>query len=351
MPVRLTASRLCFAMLLVAAPYHAGCSDTGNMSAPPGNNMEGGEDSAAGMPGQDAGEDASVDGAPPDLDADATSVGNGDATLEEGGQDSGAVDSGSMSPDSGSPMDSGGPVDSGSVDSGSAMDSGGVDSGSDGGANQSDSGADSGIDASARLDGGADAGLDATSDAALDSGTDAPADTGADSGGGTGDAGSPCPANNGGPGCTPTEQKFVDKSPACYQCLVMGDCLNNTIQGDTGLECGDLTGSATAGEKAGSTYNDLCLSLLDCTLSTKCASTDITICYCGALGAGVACTTASSGANGACMQQEANGANHPSTDPPSAVTKDLNDKTKATGKLNQIYICGKQNNCDALCTN
>src|SRR5262249_14115969 len=106
----------------------------------------------------------------------------------------------------------------------------------------------------------------------------------------------PCAFFNNGGACTPTEQRFVDKSPDCYNCMANCGCLDDVILGDTGHECGDVTGNAVKGGKTGTARSQLCLDTLDCIMkgtATKpvppnmsCASTDVTICYCGSLGGG-----------------------------------------------------------------
>jgi hypothetical protein len=159
----------------------------------------------------------------------------------------------------------------------------------------------------------------------------------------------PCAAFNAGGACTSTEQAFVNKSTDCYECLVSSDCLDNAVDGISGLECEDLTGNATAGAKAGTPKSALCLSLLDCVLATSCASTDITGCYCGSLGFGSACAASTGTPDGACAQAEVDGAEDTLNEPVKTVFNDLFNLPTASGVVNQIYSCGKANQCSSLC--
>ena len=175
---------------------------------------------------------------------------------------------------------------------------------------------------------------------------------------GAADAGAPdtgvsaCAPFNGGAGCTPTEQRFAAKSPDCYTCMVNGGCLDDTKFGDTGHECGDVTGNAAKGAKTGTARSSLCLDTLDCILApaTKCASDDVNICYCGTLGAGNGCATAASGANGSCLQKEVDGLEHLASDAPSAVLPDYTTLSLGSGVANQLFVCAKSNGCDTLCS-
>ena len=163
---------------------------------------------------------------------------------------------------------------------------------------------------------------------------------------------SACAEFNNGAGCTATEQRFVDKSAACYQCMINGGCLDDAKFGDTNHECGDVAGNAAKGAKAGTPRASLCLDTLDCILTpaTKCASDDVNICYCGSLGAGNGCATATSGANGACLQKEVDGLEHPASDAPSAVLPDYTTLSLGAGVANQLFVCAKSNGCDTVCS-
>jgi hypothetical protein len=141
--------------------------------------------------------------------------------------------------------------------------------------------------------------------------------------------------------CTPTEQLFVNKSLSCYNCLVNAACLNDDTFGDVGHECGDVTGTAAKGASTGALRSDLCLQTIQCILNTSCASQDPSICYCGSLGAGDACTTSANPAasNGPCSSLEVNTLEHLSTDPPSAVIPDFYNLNLGGGRANQIFAC------------
>jgi hypothetical protein len=128
----------------------------------------------------------------------------------------------------------------------------------------------------------------------------------------------------------------------CYTCLVNTGCLNDDVfPGDTSHECSDVIGSAVKGPSTGSLRSDLCLQTISCVLSTSCASQDVSICYCGQLGAGNACSTSSvpSAANGLCASTEISSLEHLATDAPSAVVPDFFNQNLGGGKANQIFAC------------
>ena len=159
-------------------------------------------------------------------------------------------------------------------------------------------------------------------------------------------------AYNGGSGCTATEQRLVDKSPACYLCMVQAGCVDDVTFNDVGHECGDVAGVAARGAKTGTSRSALCLDTLDCILNPAkvCASTDVNICYCGSLGAGNGCATGTTpDTTAACFQQEVDGLEHLATDAPSAVLPDYTDLARGAGMANQLFVCAKSNGCDALC--
>ena len=159
-----------------------------------------------------------------------------------------------------------------------------------------------------------------------------------------------CASFNGGAPCTPTEQRFVNKSVACYTCLVNASCLDSVTFGDKNLECDDLSGEATGGAQRGTANSALCLATVDCILSTKCAASDVALCYCGALGPGTACATGTTPGNGACAPVEAAGSNHLASDPSSAVALSLGSIQLPAGKADAIFACAKMNKCDAVCS-
>jgi hypothetical protein len=134
--------------------------------------------------------------------------------------------------------------------------------------------------------------------------------------------------------------------------MVNAGCLDDALLGDTGHECGDVTGNALAGSATGTSRTQLCLDTLDCIIDPAklCASTDVAICYCGTLGAGNGCATAPAGApNGLCLTQELNGLERLTSDPPSVVLPDFTSLTLGAGMANQLFNCAKANACDALC--
>jgi hypothetical protein len=159
-----------------------------------------------------------------------------------------------------------------------------------------------------------------------------------------------CAHFNGGAACTATEQRFVNKSVACYNCLVNASCLNDVSFGDKSHECEDLTGQATGGAQRGTASSALCLATIDCILATKCASLDVAFCYCGSLGAGTGCMMSAAPGNGACARAEAAGSNHELTEPASVVSQSLGSIQLPAGKADAIFACAKLNNCEAACS-
>jgi hypothetical protein len=158
-----------------------------------------------------------------------------------------------------------------------------------------------------------------------------------------------CEQFNDGGACSATEQRILSKSPSCYGCLANAGCLDTASFNDTGHECTDLVGVSTRGGKVGAKRSDLCLSTLDCILSKGCASDDVALCYCGSLGAGNGCTTATSGAKGACLQQELDGLEHSAGEPPKAVVPDYFNRLLGAGVANEIFACGRYNGCREAC--
>jgi hypothetical protein len=158
-----------------------------------------------------------------------------------------------------------------------------------------------------------------------------------------------CAQFNDGGACTPTEQLFLNKSPACYGCLANAGCLNTAKFDDTGHECSDALGVAARGAKVGAKRSDLCLSTLECILSKGCASEDVALCYCGSLGAGNGCTTAMSGAKGVCLQKEVDGLEHMAAEPPKVVVPDYFNRLLGAGMANEIFSCSRYNGCGEVC--
>jgi hypothetical protein len=185
-----------------------------------------------------------------------------------------------------------------------------------------------------------------TCEAAPDAGTDSSSniDSSADSSS-TSDASdasdgstSPCAPNNGGLGCTATEQLFVNHDPtgACYKCLITGGCLDDTLFMDVNHECGDLP----AAEQAN------CVSVVNCILGSSCAKSAVSTCYCGTAGVATACqgNPAPGPINGACASQIAAGLGFPVTDGTDN-TKQLTNPALAAGMADQIFQCALSNMC------
>jgi hypothetical protein len=81
------------------------------------------------------------------------------------------------------------------------------------------------------------------------------------------------------------------ESEACKSCVAEA--------GFSQFDCNNETGNAKAGPAAGTSRKQLCVELLDCLYSTKCAAQDPVDCYCGT--SGEAC--AQGGGNGSCREQ------------------------------------------------
>jgi hypothetical protein len=152
--------------------------------------------------------------------------------------------------------------------------------------------------------------------------------------------------------CSPTEALFVahdvaigkataagpDPTGACYTCLFNGGCLDDTVLGDTGHECGDLAAGVQAN----------CTSTISCIIGSKCAAASVSTCYCGTAGVATACqgNPAPGPINGACDTQIATGLGFPLTDGTDN-TKHLTDTTLAAGMADQIFQCALSNSCSA----
>jgi hypothetical protein len=160
-----------------------------------------------------------------------------------------------------------------------------------------------------------------------------------------------CQGSTGG-ACSPTEQSIVAADVAakrstaagpsgansCYTCLYNGGCLDDTL-GDTNHECGDLPAAAQGA----------CATTLGCLITSKCAATAVSACYCGTAGVATACqgNPAPGPINGACDTQIAAGLGFPVTDGTDN-TKHLTDTTLASGMADQIFQCALSNSC-AMC--
>ncbi|HEY2511516.1 MAG TPA: hypothetical protein VGI39_11695 [Polyangiaceae bacterium] len=208
--------------------------------------------------------------------------------------------------------------------------------------------------------------VDAGTDSGSSTGTDAGADTGADTGSTaplapcTSAGQANCVACSGSAGglCSATQALFVQKditggqvtgttlsAGSCYSCLLNAGCLDDVTFNDQGNECSDVP--ATSPVDAGSsTEAQLCLNTISCVVGSQCASSDVSICFCGPTNAGNACQTAAN-PNGACFNQEVTGLG---TSVNATVLKNYTDKTRPAGMANQIFACAEVNSC-AACTN
>jgi hypothetical protein len=161
--------------------------------------------------------------------------------------------------------------------------------------------------------------------------------------------------------CSPTEAVIVNfdiaqnvavapgPAPAasCYNCLLQAGCIDDTIFPDSGHECGDLTGSFTAGDGNTGTASSLCLATVQCVIGSACAETNggLDNCYCGAGGGSPsACPGNGAATNGVCKTQETNGFLAAPTDATNTL-KNFTDTTEPSGLANQIFICAQASSC------
>jgi len=154
--------------------------------------------------------------------------------------------------------------------------------------------------------------------------------------------------------CTATEALFVQKditagiataagpdpSTGCYSCLLHADCLDDDEFGDTDQECGDPLSTGTSAE---------CLTTVSCLLSSGCAASSPSICYCGTAPTTTTCYSTPSAENGACATQIATGNGFAVDDGADNLTN-LTNTTLASGMAVQIFECGKSNHC-SQCSN
>lgn len=346
-----TRNRFAFwSVLLAATALAQACSDVGDSSA---------------VPSGDAGalDDGGVSA------TDGASSGSDGALPADAGSNVGPVeDAPSGSNEAGSTPDAAtSPVDAGEVDAASsedgAFDAGAADSGADattpfdaGTAADSGSTADAGSDGSSPID----AGTDASKSSPVDSGSDASAAlVPCTVAGQTGCV--QCQYNDGTGGslpnadkvCTPTEALLVAHDIAtglavapgsapesgCYACATEDQCLDDSEFGDTGHECGDLSGSANAAA---------CQATIACILQTSCGTTDVTDCYCGSAPQSGSCASvgSSNAANGACKATEAAGLGFATNDGLD-VLKNLSSTTLPSGVANLVFECAISNSCEA----
>jgi hypothetical protein len=127
---------------------------------------------------------------------------------------------------------------------------------------------------------------------------------------------------------------------ACYPCLWNNGCLDDTVFGDSGHECGDL-----AGTLGGSSDTSLCLATVSCILANACVnSAGVSTCYCGVANEGSACAAAGGAVNGACLTQEVNGLGFVASDN-TDILKQFTNTTLPAGLGNQIFQCAVSNTC------
>ncbi|MGO8998831.1 MAG: hypothetical protein ACLQVI_36365 [Polyangiaceae bacterium] len=168
-----------------------------------------------------------------------------------------------------------------------------------------------------------------------------------------------CQGSTGGV-CTPTEATLVqldinkgfataagnDPAAGCYTCLLGKHGLDDTT-GDTGNECGDLTGTTASTDPAG------CIATLSCIVTSGCAlastylgdagtNNSLNDCYCGTAPASGTCT--SGGANGPCDSVEATGLGFAETDGLD-ILKNFTLATLASGQANTIIQYAMSNSC------
>lgn len=130
--------------------------------------------------------------------------------------------------------------------------------------------------------------------------------------------------------CTPTEAAFVNSidiphnsltasgqlnpcnatagecasDSSCYACLVNNDCIDNSVNGDTDKECGDLSASSLALDGV-TTDPNACLNVVNCFIASGCATANPPgACYCGSE-SGASCQT--NPGDGPCVGQVIDG--------------------------------------------
>jgi hypothetical protein len=201
------------------------------------------------------------------------------------------------------------------------------------------------------------------SGAAADTGSDTTADSGVDAG--SPDAAPPpppvpctaagqtgcvaCSGNTDGV-CSPSEALFVQQdinagsaaTTPCYSCLLNAGCIDDSVFGDQGNECGDLAGTFNAGAQAGTASSALCLDTLACVLSTGCASSAASTCFCGS-SEGSACLSVPM-PDGACYTQEVNGLGLSANE---AILESFTNVTLPSGVANQLAQCALSNQCNS----
>lgn len=320
----------------------AGCSDVGDSTAIPSYGTAGDDG------GDDASEDAANDTVSPVSDSaslDATQSTDStmpqlDATMAES--------DGTSTADAPSATDAAG--DATSIQDAPADVVSDATLLSDSGSAESDAEADAREDAApVGSDGGSDGGEDATApDSGADAGHDAGRTDAGGSDGGRADAGgsgaptactvAPCAASGpnsvtcapgGNDVCSPTEAVIVNSidipkgyltggqlnpcdpsqgvcatTASCYACLVNNDCIDNSVNGDTNKECGDLSLSGVALDGTTS-YPDACLNIESCFIASGCVTASPAgDCYCGTE-TGASCQT--SPGDGPCLGQVIDG--------------------------------------------
>jgi hypothetical protein len=128
--------------------------------------------------------------------------------------------------------------------------------------------------------------------------------------------------------------KVYPKEP-CYECMMHSGCLDDVVFNEKGHECQDLAGGATSAAQ--------CSQALKCMLSTGCARTAISTCYCGDAGV-LACHASPVTAGGACAQAIATGLAFDKSDGVN-VTSHLTDTSRPSGMAAQILQCAHSNSC------
>jgi hypothetical protein len=169
-----------------------------------------------------------------------------------------------------------------------------------------------------------------------------------------------CAPFNGGAGCTPTEQLFVLHDPippadggmTCYQCLVNGGALDDTVYPDTNHECQDSFPPSPE-EMDAAIQQTFCFNTLECILGSvpngpTCVSPVVGVgvadCFCGAGIDTITCTGAMFQPSGACVGPEATGLGLPKT-PTVPVLNMFTNLSWGSGMANQILVTAAQNQC------
>lgn len=183
-----------------------------------------------------------------------------------------------------------------------------------------------------------------------------------------------CTGNSSGE-CTPTEAAIVNlqdiarnhltavplSGNSCYACLVNAGAIDDTVNGDSNQECGDLPAGSFATPDAGSVSSaQACLNVLNCIFPSNCqnasasdpgATDGISNCFCGAAYPNTTACNAGTqtGANGSCAALELDGFAATSTTSNSTITGEFTTDNTPAGMANSILSRAGSNQSPFIC--